>query len=193
MSKRGVSYTYGDLFEDWEIGIAKNLIAEFRRNWASLKKEEFEDLLQECLSHWLSARSRYDSHREASIKTFMGRIVRNKLQDILREKQAEKRRIDRLAVSLDDRLGDDDDSDSRAGVVADESADPTAQVELRLDLAGAIEKLNLRQRDVCRLLSEGLSVTEISRALKTPRSTISDEKDRIRKLFEQEGLRVYLD
>ncbi|MFH1869357.1 MAG: hypothetical protein ABIG36_01820 [Pseudomonadota bacterium] len=42
----------GNGLQGWEIAVTKKLIGEFRRRSRSLYREEFDDLLQECLMHW---------------------------------------------------------------------------------------------------------------------------------------------
>ncbi len=46
----------GNGLQGWEIAVTKKLIGEFRRRSRSLYREEFDDLLQECLMHWLEVR-----------------------------------------------------------------------------------------------------------------------------------------
>ena len=71
--------------------------------------------------------------------------------------------------------------------------DPFNQVLLKIDLSKAFRKLTSQQERLCRLIGEGgLTVTELSECLKTPRSTIYDEIERIRTIFEKEGLKEYL-
>lgn len=41
---------------NWEIATAKKLVSEHRRKHRILEREEFEDLMQECLAHWIVAR-----------------------------------------------------------------------------------------------------------------------------------------
>ena len=50
----------GDELQGWEIAVAKKLIGEFRRRSRSLNREDFDDLLQECLTHWLEVRQKLD-------------------------------------------------------------------------------------------------------------------------------------
>jgi len=47
------------LFEDWEIAVAKKLVDQFKRKWRCFAKDDFEDLLQECLSHWYFRRDKF--------------------------------------------------------------------------------------------------------------------------------------
>ena len=63
--------TYGDLFTEWEIAIAKKVVSHFQTSYSWLKGLEFEDLLQECLIHWCLNRDKFQKDRGASIKTFM--------------------------------------------------------------------------------------------------------------------------
>jgi len=184
---------YGQLFEDWEIAVAKNLVNEFRQMRPCLQREESEDLIQECLTHWFFVRTGYDSGREASKQTYMGRVLRNKLTDIVREQEADKRKISHLAVSLDGPLGDHDDSDALEDSIADRRPAPYLQIELKIDLSKVLQKLSGKQQKLCHLLGpSGFSIKEASEYLNTPRTTIYDEIERIRKIFVKEGLEEYL-
>ena len=52
--------TYGGVFENWEIAVAKKLVDQFKRKWKCFSKDDFDDLLQECLSHWYFVRKKYE-------------------------------------------------------------------------------------------------------------------------------------
>lgn len=193
-----MSQNYRGLFQDWEIAVAKKLINEFQERWSCLEREDFDDLLQECLTHWYFAKDDYDPGRVASQKTFMGRIIRNKLTDLVREREADKRKIAHLSISLDEPLGDDEDSPALIdkiddGSINDASHNHFLEIQLKIDLSKAVQKLTPQQKSLCRLLGEkGLTVKEASEYLKTPRSTIYDELKRIRTIFMKEGLEDYL-
>jgi len=188
---------YAGLFEDWEIAIAGKLVNKYRDRWTCLELEEIDDLMQECLMAWWRARDSYEPSRGASRRTFMGRVVRNKLMDIVRARDTDKRRVNYVAVSLDEPLGDDESSatlaeelDEVAG--ACDRRDAVSQIELRLDLERATENLTSRQRKICRHLKDGYSITELAQLLATPRGTIYDEMRRIRRSFAKRGLEDYL-
>jgi hypothetical protein len=51
---------HGEELQRWEIAVTKKLVGEFRRRSRSLAREEFDDLLQECLAHWLEVRRKLD-------------------------------------------------------------------------------------------------------------------------------------
>ena len=185
---------YGQLFEDWEIAVAKNLVNEFRQMRPCLQREDSEDLVQECLTHWFFVRTGYDPGREASKQTYMGRVLRNKLTDIVREQEADIRKISHLTFSLNEPLGDHDDSDALEDSIADKQPAPYLQIELKIDLNKVLEKLSGKQQKLCRLLGpSGLSIKKASEHLNTPRTTIYDEIERIRKIFVKEGLEEYLE
>jgi len=44
--------SYEGLFEGWEVAVAKHLVNEFKKQWTCLDIDDFDDLLQECLTHW---------------------------------------------------------------------------------------------------------------------------------------------
>lgn len=189
---------YRGFFHDWEIAVAKKLINIFQRKWTCLEREEFDDLLQECLTHWYFTKDTYDPGREASQKTFMGRIIRNKLTDLIRERSAVKRKIAHITRSLDEPLRNDADSPALIDQINEDTVTETThnhflEIQLKIDLSKSLQKLTPQQKNLCDLLGEkGLSVKEASDRLKTPRGTIYDEIKRIRKIFMKEGLEDYL-
>jgi RNA polymerase sigma factor (sigma-70 family) len=189
---------YEDLFQDWEIGIVTRLIGKFQRRWTCLKQESFEELLQECLCHWHFSKNSHDPQGEASQKTFMARIIENKLIDLARERESDKRRVSHLAVSLNEPAGNDEDSRALIDTVHQGSMggihpDPFKQIELRLDLSIMLCRLTPRQKELCRLLGEeGLTIKEASGRLNVPRTSLYDEIKRIRTIFRSEHLDEYL-
>ena len=193
-----MSCNYRGDFEDWEIRIVSKLIRQFQRRWTCLDREGFEDLLQECLCHWHFSKNSYDPQGEASQKTFMARIIANKLMDLVRERETAKRKMGHLAMSLDDPPGADEDSSALIGSVHHGLTDgfrldPSKQIELKLDISITLCRLTPHQRELCHLLGEGdLTVKEVSTRLKVPRSSIYDEIKRIRSIFRREHLDEYL-
>lgn len=105
---------HGEELQRWEIAVAKKLVGEFRRRSRSLAREEFDDLLQECLAHWLEVRRKLDPDPEGPPIAYMARVIRNKLTDLLRERSAAKRARDFDTVSLDAAVSESDDARTRA-------------------------------------------------------------------------------
>ncbi|HNQ03880.1 MAG TPA: sigma factor [Thiobacillaceae bacterium] len=79
-------------------------MGEFRRRSRSLAREEFDDLVQECLAHWIVVRRKLAPDPGAPPTAYMAQVVRNKLTDLIREQAAEKRAGDQEALSLDAAL-----------------------------------------------------------------------------------------
>ena len=104
----------GNGLQGWEIAVTKKLIGEFRRRSRSLYREEFDDLLQECLMHWLEVRQQLVPDPGGPPIAYMARVVRNKLIDLARERETDKRRGDQETVSLDDTVGDSEEAPCRA-------------------------------------------------------------------------------
>lgn len=199
MLRKGVSSNYKGLFDDWEIAIVTKLVNDFRKAWQCLQREEFEDLLQECLIHWLFAKEHYDSNKGASKKTYLGRVIRNKLGELVRDRETDKRKIAYIAISLDQPSGGDADSSTSKDTISERRPatavpDPSMEMLTRIDISKVLERLTQDQRLLCSLLyEEGFTVTEASKYLKTPRSTIYDEIERIRKFFMKKGLGEFLE
>lgn len=189
-----MSLNYRGLFEGWEIAVTKKLVNDYRKKWKCLEREGFDDLLQECLMHWLDVRDGYDSSREASKKTFMAKIIRNRLSNIVEKATAEKRKALYESVSLDEPLNDDEDAPTLKDQIADRQDDlPQIKAELKIELSKAFQKLTPQQKKLCRLLGEeGLSINEACRQFSKHRSNVYRDVLRIREIFEKEGLKDYL-
>ena len=48
----------GDGLDKWEIAVAKKVVGEFRRRSRILGRDEFDDLVQDCLLHWIGVRGK---------------------------------------------------------------------------------------------------------------------------------------
>ena len=189
----------GNGLQGWEIAVTKKLIGEFRRQSRSLYREEFDDLVQECLLHWLNVRERVATGPGGPPIGYMARVVRNKLIDLARERETDKRRGDQETVSLDDPLGESEDAPTYADLVdaeqgrdlgGQESFDPA---DIRIDVTEVMRRLTPEQRRLCELLgAQGLSIKEAAEKLRIPRATLYEEIKRIRKIFAQHGLDDYL-
>jgi len=185
------AWPFGNLFEEWEVATARSLVGEFCGKWSLLKREGFEDLLQECLTHWYFAKDKYDPKDKASMKTFMRRVTRNKLADIVKRIYSEKRKALHEAVPLDESiLTDKEESDLS---VESDALKNISSTDLNASLRKAFQKLSPKQKKLCKLLyEEGLNINEASKYFKTHRRTVYKEVARIREIFEKEGLRDYL-
>jgi RNA polymerase sigma factor (sigma-70 family) len=187
---RGVSsrLVYKELFPDREVAIAKALVSKWCGRRRRFGLDDYNDFLQEVLVHWWTVRNRYDSTREASIESYMRSIVRWKLVDLARERDAEKRVALDRADSLDAPVGEDDDE-----TFHDLLEDPIRpDKDLSIDLALAVEKLTSRQKEIYELRAAGESVKAIGEALSIARCTVHDEIRRIQKRFADRGLKDYL-
>ena len=185
---------YGGLFESWEIGVAKGIIDDYQKKYKSFAREDFDDLLQECLIHWLEVRDRYDASRGASKNTYMAQVIRNVLGRISERAETDKRRTIYESISLDEPLNDDEDEPTLKDKLS-QSDDilPQIKSELKIELSKVFQKLTPQQQKLCRLLGEeGLTISEACRRLDKHRMIVYRELARIRELFEKEGLKDYL-
>ena len=189
----------GNGLHAWEIAVTRKLVGEFRRRSRSLYREEFDDLVQECLLHWLNVRERVAPDPGGPPIAYMARVVRNKLIDLARELETDKRRGDQHSVSLDDTLGESEDAPTYADQIDAEQAreqgdcercDP---IDIHLDVTDVMRRLTSEQRRLCELLgAQGLSIKEAAERLRIPRATLYEEIKRIRAIFARHGLDDYL-
>ena len=190
---------HGDGLEKWEIAVTKKLVGEFRRRSRSLAREEFDDLVQDCLAHWLVVRVKLAPKTDAPPVAYMAQVIRNKLTDLIREQAAEKRAGDLGALSLDATLDGSDDGATLAELLAASDALYPGEAggadrqHARIDVGRALTRLTPAQRRLCLMLGEeGLSVKEAAERLRIPRGTLYEEIKRIRKVFAEHGLGDYL-
>ena len=185
VSEWGLSY--GDLFDGWEIAVAKKAVAQFQAQYPWLRGLDFNDLLQECLTHWFFNRARFQEGKGASIKTFMAKILSVQLQFVLRKELSDKRKVGHLTESLDKPLGEGETT--LADII---SADETwPSISIHIDVRSALEELTPLQRRICSLLGQGYSVKRVAEMLGKPRSTVRDEIERVNQEFYRKGLKDY--
>jgi RNA polymerase sigma-70 factor (ECF subfamily) len=189
----------GEGLQRWEIAVTKKLVGEFRRRSRSLARDEFDDLMQECLAHWIVVRRKLAPDHDAPPVGYMAQVIRNKLTDLIREREADKRVGEQEALSLDAALDGSDDGLTLADLLADDETaqrDDSGAVDrhhARIDISRALARLTPVQRQLCQMLGEeGLSVKEAADRLRIPRSTLYEEIKRIRRVFADQGLGDYL-
>ncbi len=184
---------YKGLFEDWEIGLAKNVIEKFRKQWKCLRLEEFDDLLQEYLTYWHFSKDDYDPLAGANKRTFMSRVLEHKIKRHIEKLTAGKRKAD--CVSLNDPISNEEDAPTYLDRLSeDESQASNLHIELKIDISRTLKELTPQQRELCRLLGEGgLNIKEASEALNIPRGTVYEDIKRIKGIFEMAKLNEYIE
>ncbi len=183
---------YHGLFENWEIGVATKVVREFKTQWKCLQVVDEEDLLQECLTHWIFSKDKFDPEAGAKRNTFMARIVSRKLMDIVRKQSSDKRKVAYHSSSIDQPLNNDEENSSLLEVLASD-VDSKAQIELRFALERALPLLTASQRELCEFLQAGeVRIEDLATKMGVERTTIYREIRRIRKVFEDEGLKTFL-
>lgn len=169
----------GEGLQRWEIAVTKKLVGGFRRRSRSLEREEFDDLMQECLAHWIVVRRKLAPDPDAPPVGYMAQVIRNKLTDLIREKAADKRAGEREALSLDAAFDGSEDGLTLADLLAEEESaqqDEAGAVDrhdARIDIDRALARLTPVQRQLCRMLGEeGLTVKEAAERLRIHRGTL---------------------
>jgi DNA-directed RNA polymerase specialized sigma24 family protein len=176
--------------ESWEIAIAIKRVKKWREKWAILKVDELRDHVHDCLAYWFQEKKNYNPRHGASQKTFMAGVLEMYLSHKKDALLAKKRKAFFEAQSLDEFFNEESDSSSE-----NRKHEPSVfeNPNIRVDISIAVQKLNPYQREICRLIqSEGMSFYQIGKHLNKHHSHVYREVERIREIFEQEGLKDYL-
>lgn len=170
------------------------MIKDAQRDYTCLRHESFDDLLQECLIYWFFVKDQYRPEAGASERTFLNRITRNKLADLARFEGRNKRRVFSMSESLDAMDSDDESigKKERILMVEEQTISKITAADLPDAMARATADLSFRQKQLCRYLSEGMSLVKAGEKMGIPRTTLQEEVKRIREAFRKEGLEEYL-
>ena len=165
------------------------------------RHEDQADLRQELRLDLLRRLPSYRPER-ARLTTFIDRVVRHRAASLLESRRAAKRGNGRRHVSLHAEIADGEGGATELqdtitqdhylmwtrGTVRPEQD----RLELAIDLERVVALLEAEDRVVCLLLVE-MSISDVARTLGAPRSTLYGTIHRLRRAFEQVGLRGYLE
>lgn len=165
-------------------------------------RDDYDDLQQDMMLDLLRRLANYD-HSRAGLSTFVARVVDRKVSTLIRYQRQEKRDFSVRVLPLDAEVdGQDGEPLGLDEVLSQDAYDdevgrhdrPEAErIDLRLDLSLVLDELPEDLRDLARRL-QTRTVAEIARELGVPRSTLYEKGiARLRKIFEDNGLREYLD
>ena len=188
----------GNGLANWELSVTTKLVGEYRRRSQILERCEFDDLVQDCLLHWITVRRSLDCDPANPPLGFMAKVLRNWLADLVRKRGTDKRFGDLDMPSLDATVDGSDDGMTLAELLdvsqsRDSAGDGETHHHMHLDLLRACALLTPAQQRLCLMLGEeGLSVKAAAEHLGIPRGTLYEEINRIRKLFADHGLEIYL-
>ena len=164
------------------------------------RADEWPDLQQELVVHVLEQLPKYDPRR-GKRDHFLASVISHKATDMLRIRRAKQRGYQVEVVSLHEQVPA---AGGEQVLVEDLAADDALQIQLglsgrlteeqihcRVDVQRVEATLTVKQRDICRRLRVS-SITEVAAELGMPRTTLCDEIRRIRRVFREAGLHVYL-
>ncbi|MBP7946039.1 MAG: sigma-70 family RNA polymerase sigma factor [Verrucomicrobia bacterium] len=161
---------------------------------------EVEDVQQDLIEDVLRRLPKFDGDR-ASVKTFVCRIIDNKIADLLKSHEAACRGNGCTKESLDDWVRDETGAWVRRDTTVDACCrgarlgicerSEDEQRDLEMDIASVMASLSPEQRDVCGMLRTK-TPSEIARETGMSRSAIYKHIAAIRAAFIKAGLDHYL-
>jgi len=159
------------------------------------------DIEQELMIELLLHLHDYDPYK-ASLRTFATVIVQQKIANLIETQFAQKRDPRAVSGSLNEFVQVEDDGhpvERWTTMDIDEYLQSTGttnrsreeRLDLKIDLEMATSKLPDDLQRLCEFFSEK-NITEVSRELNIARSTLYTTVNKIRKLLENAGLKIYL-
>jgi RNA polymerase sigma-70 factor (ECF subfamily) len=175
---------------------ARQLIGKY-----GFTRDDYDDLQQEMMLDLLRRLGKYDPSR-AGLSTFVARIVDRKVSNLIRHQKQEKRDFSVRVLPLDAEVdGQDGEPLGLDEVLSQDAYDDEVgghdrpqfeRLDLRIDLTLVLDDLPDDLRELARRL-QTRTMAEIARELGMPRSTLYEKGiARLRKIFEDKGLREYL-
>jgi DNA-directed RNA polymerase specialized sigma24 family protein len=150
---------------------------------------DLDDIRQElAVDLWLRLPG-FDPTR-ASLRTFVTRVVSNKIASIIEMRTSKTRNVAMCPYSLNDLVYADDGSVVERGDLLGGIDAELELADLRMDVARVMKKLTPAQRQVCALLSTD-NKSLAAAATGVSRSSMYRAVKAIRPVFEADGLGVY--
>lgn len=180
-------------FARWELelahGKAKSLIGKY-----GFTKEDAEDIAQELLLVISRKRKAQKSWRKisASKETVMSRILDNRIRDLIKSLNTDKRRVCTASVSLSMEIDRpyDDETMTLEDLLGDDGMvrkhrEPfsMSEAESKFDFLTMLSSLSDIQRRIIELRMEGYNASETARILGITRSGLNRRIARIRQLL----------
>lgn len=161
-----------------------------------IRESDADDIAQILRMHVAEKASRHDPAR-SSLRTFIDRIVTNKVRDYLESYFAECRDPRRVAASLDEAMETEDGSEETIGETMD-AEDALrragllpwpAEDALSIDIKMLLDQLSEIDRGTCAVLSATRSLREAAGDLGIHVETLRARVVRIRREFERRNIR----
>ncbi len=171
----------------------RQVVDAYLRQHAPIPGHDADDLYQEGRSTWLRAKHTYCADRGASLATYIGTVVENRLRDLARAARAARRWSPGSVLSLDAPIGED--GDPLADLLRDDTPTPDVEAErheIAERLARVRSRLPRRQRDLFDALGEDRPRAGIAHDLGISRDTLYEDIRRIQDACRDAGLEDFL-
>ena len=167
---------------------------------AGFTKDDVEDIKQELLLDILERLPKFDPEK-SSYNTFIDLVIRNKVQNLISARNWKRRDWRRESASLQDIIINNEGEPTERGEAFSEDdvkqrlgkSSPASRemVELGVDVDDVLSRLPAHLRILCETLREA-SISEVARKLGIPRTTVHERIRKLRRIFEDAGLKIYL-
>jgi RNA polymerase sigma factor (sigma-70 family) len=163
------------------------VVAEFVGPNGPFLAADRDDLIQDGLIQWWRKRDSWRPDGGASRETYLRNIVRNRLRDLTRERQAEKRGGGEPPLSLDRPTRGAEAGMPAIGAQVTASDDPVLAANGALERERILQLLTPRQRQIAQARADSVPTTALARRLGLSRDTLYGELERIRATLRRAG------
>lgn len=144
--------------------------------------------------HWFFMKDQYRAESGASERTFLNRITRNKIVDLIRRRDANKRKVLYVSESIDEMDGDGKSINTKEKIlmVEEQIVSEVSAANLPEAMTKATVGFSFRQKQICHHLAEGMSQVKVGEVMKISRGVLRTEIKHIREAFRKAGLEEFL-
>ena len=178
-----VPHKHGEDYASWLIQQkADELVGHF-----GITEDDREDIEQELALDLIRRWPKFDPQRSKP-RTFIARVIRNKVSTLIRHRMSEQQQFEQVGYSIDATVEEEVTTCFRTG---QPHRTDQEYVALREDVRAVLARLPPELREVCERLKRA-SIPRVAKELGIPVTTLRYRLKKLRDVFEEAGLRDYL-
>ncbi len=168
--------------DTWKLDLIRERAKHYR-----LQPADVDDAIQEIAIELLDFEWTFDPENPATEKTALTVVIDNKLKTLRTSEQRFQNRMERVRQSK--RSPQRSTLDSNGSIQEPSYRESLSRTN---DIRTAMAALDLPEREICELLSEGHSVAEIARRLGCSQTSVRTHMATVRERFQELGVNLWM-